>query len=778
MLKSFQADSRGVEMSGRRVQAGLRSGLLTMAIASATLLHSSLAAALGLGEITLHSAMGQPLNADIELIETGGLSPEDIRVGLASPDAFSKAGIERVFFLSDLHFTPIIRGNKGVVHIESRKAVTEPYLNFLVRLVRPNGDQLHEYTLLLDPPDSPAGLSATRSRTTTLAGSAAKTPESRMPVAPPAALDGKHYTVAAGDSLASIAKRVQAPGSKASTAELANGIQALNPQAFPGGERSRLKVGQSLLLPDVARAPVQTAPAVAAAPVTPTAPSAPAPENTVPQVAEQLTATVLENQQLNKSVDDLKSQVQKAEEDVTGKNRQISELQTQLAELKSSAANRAPAVAPPAAPVPVVAPAPIAPVDDSSDLPWPLLLGAILILLLLLGLAYSVRRNRIKNQLALAPEPVEPIIKPAQSAVTPVFEVPDVAPKPAASTSTASTTSSGQRLAGASTDALDGASIYIAYGRFTEALAILREALQKQPQRTDLRLRILELLGEQGDLAGFDEEEKVLLNQGIEPHRLQEIRSRYPKLKPAAQPAPVTPAPAPVAAAVAPVVVAAAAAATLAAVAEPARSGAQLDENAAASLNPKAHDDFQLNLDDLSMDSDWDLVDPFENTPPPRKPVPKAPDAVDPAFASNLTQLPEVFEMPEEQFLSDFAEPEPAPEVDHELDLDMDLDMDLDLDLDMDADLGMDLESEPIAETTVQTNSDALDDAFLDGFMDDESEFDLLDLEEEPLSKINQAQVLIDEGNLDEARQLLNEVIEGSDDGPQQTARALLAGIS
>lgn len=773
MLKSFQADSWRVALPGRCVKAGLRSGLLTMAIASASLLHSSIAAALGLGDITLHSAMGQPLNADIELIETNGLNPEDIRVSLASTEAFSKAGIERVFFLSDLRFTPIIRGNRGVVHIESSKAVTEPYLNFLVRLVRPNGDQLHEYTVLLDPPDSPAGLAATRSRTTTLAGSSPKTVESRMPVAPPAAVEGKHYTVVAGDSLGSIAKRVQAPGSKTSSTELANGIQALNPQAFPGGERSRLKVGQSLLLPDAARAPVQPAPvarAAAAAPVLPAPASAPAADNGVPQVAEQLTATVLENQQLSKSVEDLKGQVQKAEEDVSGKNKQISELQTQLAELKSSAGNRAPAVTPAAIPAPVAAPAAVAVVDDSSDLPWPLLLGAVLILLLLLGLAYSVRRNRIKNQLALVPEPVDPIVKPAQSPVTPVFEVPDVAPKPTAPTSSASTSSSGQRLAGASTDALDGASIYIAYGRFSEALAILREALQKQPQRTDLRLRILELLGEQGDLAGFDEEEKVLLNQGIEPHRLQEIRSRYPKLKLAAQPAPA--APAPVAPPVAPVVAATATAATLAAVAAPAHSDAQLDENAAAALNPGTEDDFQLNLDDLSMDSDWDLVDPFESTPAPRKPVPKGPEPVDPAFASNLTQLPEVFEMPDEQFLSDFAEPEPEPIADH------DLDMDLDLDIDLDADLGMDLTPEPIAETTVQTNSDSLDDAFLDGFMDDESEFDLLDMEEEPLSKINQAQVLIDEGSLEEARQLLEEVIAGSDDGPQQTARDLLAGIS
>jgi FimV-like protein len=784
MLKSFQADSGRVVCSQRRVKAGLRSGLLTLAIASATLLHTSIAAALGLGEITLHSAMGQPLNADIELIETGGLNPEDVIAGLAPAEAFAKAGVDRVFFLNDLRFTPIIRGNRGVLHIESSKAVTEPYLNFLVRLVRPSGDQLHEYTLLLDPPNSPAGLAATRSRTTTLAGATPKSNDARMPVAPPAAVEGRHYTVVAGDTLTAIARRVQAPGSKVSSAELARAIQALNPQAFPGGERSALKAGQSLLLPDTAVAPAQPVPAknAAAAPVpsVPPTPATPvdsgttAPANALPMAAEQLTATVLENQQLNKDVDALKGQVHNAEEEVTGKNRQISELQTQLAELK--AAKPAPVVAP----VPIAAPTPVPaapiPVDDSSDLPWPLLLGAVLVLLLLLGLAYSVRRNRINNQLALQPEPIEPIIKPAQSAVTPVFEVPAVAPTPI-SVSTSSTTGSSQRLAGASTDALDGASIYIAYGRFTEALAILREALQKQPQRTDLRLRILELLGEQGDLTGFDEEEKVLLNHGIEPQKLQEIRSRYPKLKPVVAPAPLAPA----TSEVTPAVVAAAAAASVvaaeASTTPPAKPASQLDENAAAALNP-AVDDFQLNLDDLSMNSDWDLVDPFETAPAPRKSPPKTAEAPDPAFATNLTQLPEVFEMPDEQFLSDFAEVEPEPLIEPEHELDLDLDMDMDLDADLGMDLESDLEPDATPDTIVQSNSDSLDDAFLDGFMDDESEFDLLDLEEEPLSKINQAQVLIDEGNLDDARALLQEVIDDSEDGPQQTARDLLAGIS
>ncbi|MFY1664168.1 FimV/HubP family polar landmark protein [Pseudomonas sp. Pseu.R1] len=763
MLKSFQAGSRRESHGSCRVQSGLRTGLLAAAIASASMLHSSMAAALGLGEINLHSALGQPFNADIELIEAGGLTPEEIVVTLASAEAFSKAGVERLFFFNDLRFTPIIRGNRAVVHVESQKPVTEPYMDFLVRLSRPNGDQLREYTVLLDPPNSPAGLAATRSRTQSPAV-ASKKDESRFPVAPPKAVQGKHYTVVSGDTLAGIARQIQAPGSKVSSAELISGIQALNPQAFPNGERSQLKVGQSLLLPDGAVEP-KTAASAAAAPAagTPAPAPAPAPSN----AAEPLTATAMENQALSKTVDDLKGKVQQISEDEAGKDKQIIELQTQLAEMKALASRPAPAPAPvpvntpvqktePAAsapaPTPAPAPVPAAPVAD-DDLPWTMIVAGLLLIVLLLALAWSVRRNRMKNTLVPEPEPVEPIIKPAQGTVTPVFEVPAVTPRPASTAPATPAAPAGQRLAGAATDALDGASIYIAYGRFAEALAILRDALKTQPQRTDVRMRVLELLGEQGDVAGFDEEEKILLAHGIEPEKLAEIRARYPKLKVDPVPAP----PAQAAPLVTPAVFAGAAAAVVAGAAASDDQPAQQDEKA-ASPNSEPVDDFQLNLDDLSLDADWDLVDPFDSTPS-RKPEATPEPEVDPSFASDLTQLPEVFEMPDEQFLSDFAEEEAEPtfEVAFEPEFDR--------------------EPEPRSDSVAQSDSDLLDDEFLDSFMTDDTEFDLMDLDDEPLSKINEAQVLIDDGNIEEARRLLQEVIDEADDGPQQTARDLLAGL-
>ncbi|KTB82528.1 peptigoglycan-binding protein LysM [Pseudomonas syringae ICMP 13102] len=737
MLKSSLA---AVEGAGRKAREAFGKGVLAVSLLTC----STLASALGLGEITLHSALNQPLDAEIQLLETGGLSNEDVVARLASPEAFAKAGMERVFFLNDLRFTPVLRGDRGVIRVVSSKPVTEPYLSFLVQLARPNGDLLHEYTLLLDPATSAQGLAATRSRNQQRSASSAT--ESRMPVAPPAAVQGKHYTVASGDTLNGIASRLQ--GNKVSASQLADGIRSLNPQVFAAGAGSALKVGQDLLLPDAAVLPTAAAPAASAA--------APSPKPAeLQRTAEQLSAAAIENQQLTQSLEALKAQTQELQEQMSGKDKQIIALRSDLATAQSAAtpAVPAPATTTPAPATPVAAPAapaqPVAASGSDSFLSLPILLAAVLIVLLLVAFAYSKRRQQRMESGASAISPDDPLIKPAQAAMLPVFEVPAVAPQPVVQSPTTpapAKPSPAQRSAGSAPDALDGVSIYIAYGRFTEAMGILRSALETQPERDDIRIRLLELLAEQGDGSGFVREEQAALEHGVDPQTIQDIRDRFPQLK-AAEVAPL--------AAIVPA--AALAASTLSfekSEPEPSRylqpepepePAAQLDESAAAALNPQPADEFQLNLDDLSMDADWDLVDPFDSPPPRAKPAAApAPVEVDPGFSSDLTQLPEVFELSDEQFLSDFSEPEVV---------------------------------EPV-EVIVPSAADGLSDDFLDSFMNDDADFDLLDLEEPPLSQINQAQVLIEDGDLESAREILQQIIDESDEEHQRMARELLASIS
>src|SRR5690606_16678674 len=54
-------------------------------------------------------------------------------------------------------------------------------------------------------------------------------------------------------------------------------------------------------------------------------------------------------------------------------------------------------------------------------------------------------------------------------------------------------------------DVLGEANIYIAYGRFNQAAELLLNTLDEQPERRDLRLKLMEVFAEQGDRAGFQQ---------------------------------------------------------------------------------------------------------------------------------------------------------------------------------------------------------------------------------------------------------------------------------
>ena len=246
---------------------------LVLAIAAASALTSGMAQALGLGEVSLKSSLDQPLVAEIELLEVRDLATGELIPSLASPEDFTRAGIDRQFLLNDLKFTPVIKANgKSFIRVTSSKPIREPYLNFLVEVLWPSGRLLREYTLLLDPPlYSPQTAAAVAPRMPVAApmprpvvaaarpsvtapapvtAPVASTPSRSTQAAAPATasnkLSGKEYKTTSSDILWDIARRV--PGGSPHQTMLA--IQDLNPDAFVGGNINRLKSGQVLRLPD------------------------------------------------------------------------------------------------------------------------------------------------------------------------------------------------------------------------------------------------------------------------------------------------------------------------------------------------------------------------------------------------------------------------------------------------------------------------------------------------------------------------------------------------
>nr|WP_298117658.1 FimV/HubP family polar landmark protein [uncultured Pseudomonas sp.] len=234
---------------------------LVLAIAAASALSSGMAHALGLGEVTLQSALNQPLVAEIELLEVRDLASNEVLPSLASPEEFNKAGVDRQFFLTDLKFTPVLKPNgKSVIRVTSSKPVREPYVNFLVEVLWPNGRLLREYTLLLDPPlYAPQSVVTSAPQTAAVAPAPrpqaaaaprpsvpASAPVANAPAATSSALQGSEYKTTANDTLWEIAQRVG--GGSVHQTMLA--IQDLNPNAFIGGNINRLKNGQVLRLPE------------------------------------------------------------------------------------------------------------------------------------------------------------------------------------------------------------------------------------------------------------------------------------------------------------------------------------------------------------------------------------------------------------------------------------------------------------------------------------------------------------------------------------------------
>ncbi|MGZ8161290.1 MAG: FimV/HubP family polar landmark protein [Methylobacter sp.] len=123
---------------------------LTKTLAVVSVLAPASAHPLGIGEIKLHSALNQNLNAEISFVLSAGENVSDIQVNLASPDKFEEAGVPWASFLSKIRFE--IDGNNKVIRLSSREALKEPFLDFLIEVSWPKGNLYREFTVLADPP--------------------------------------------------------------------------------------------------------------------------------------------------------------------------------------------------------------------------------------------------------------------------------------------------------------------------------------------------------------------------------------------------------------------------------------------------------------------------------------------------------------------------------------------------------------------------------------------------------------------------------------------------
>lgn len=251
----------------------VRGYLLSAVGAAALLLCHTSASAFSLGRMTVQSALGENLRAEIDVTN---LTPEEaatLHSAIASPDAFRAAGVDFNPALSGAEASLQKRSDgRAVIRIVGSRAVSEPFVDLILNLNWTGGRLQRSYTLLIDPPvtKSPSA-PPVPSTSTVLSPAPSRAPSPSRPVAEPAPKPvaaaprpaperapapapksetggAESYRVRNGDTLSSIAGRHTPSG--VSLDQMLVSLYRGNPQAFAGKNMNRLKAGATLSLPD------------------------------------------------------------------------------------------------------------------------------------------------------------------------------------------------------------------------------------------------------------------------------------------------------------------------------------------------------------------------------------------------------------------------------------------------------------------------------------------------------------------------------------------------
>ncbi len=258
--------------SKRWPRASLNTALTAVAAALISLSSASVQA-LSLGPIVVQSALGEPLRAEIDVLEINAEEAASLRATVASPEAFRAAGLDYNAAMANLRVTLQRRANgRSFIRLQSDRPVNDPFVDMILEANWASGRIVRDYTMLFDPPNlrsapaavaqaaAPAVQEATAS---TPAVPAARAPVAVAPRAAAPAPRAPAVAVAKGGKPATAAEGqiVVKPGDTASkiamAAKPANisldqmlvALLRANPDAFINSNLNRIKSGAVLNLP-------------------------------------------------------------------------------------------------------------------------------------------------------------------------------------------------------------------------------------------------------------------------------------------------------------------------------------------------------------------------------------------------------------------------------------------------------------------------------------------------------------------------------------------------
>ena len=237
-----------------------------IAAAALTLLgvSSSEVFALSLGRISVQSALGEPLRAEIEVPNITAEEAASLKTNVAPPAEFTSAGLEYNAALSVLQATLARKADgRSYIRLSSDRPINDPFVDLILEASWSSGRILRDYTMLFDPPSLKASAVAPTLPQTAAAApvsmpakvvavqQAAEVPAvANKPVAAAPKTDAssaQRVTVQTGDSASKLALRNK--GADVSLDQMLVALLRANPEAFAKGNLNRLRAGSVLELP-------------------------------------------------------------------------------------------------------------------------------------------------------------------------------------------------------------------------------------------------------------------------------------------------------------------------------------------------------------------------------------------------------------------------------------------------------------------------------------------------------------------------------------------------
>ena len=282
----------------RKIQFSGRFALTSVAFA-ALCLASPVASALGLGRLTVKSALGEAMQAEIEVTDMTAEEQANLKIRVAPPESYRAANVDYNPVLPTTRATLQKRADGRLfVRLVSDRGVQEPFVDVILEISWATGRLVREYTLLFDPPAAVRAAAPTGTTTSPVISAAPSAPEPLTPSAPSstsprqtakerrdaaraAAAEARRSDAAAaqearaaagtgasnatpsgtgggasgadevqvrsGDTLSKIATRTQREG--VSLDQMLVALFRANPSAFMGDNMNRLKSGVVLSVP-------------------------------------------------------------------------------------------------------------------------------------------------------------------------------------------------------------------------------------------------------------------------------------------------------------------------------------------------------------------------------------------------------------------------------------------------------------------------------------------------------------------------------------------------